>query len=231
MRVPSSLFFPRHRHATRPSRPGEGLHPRRPVEHGGQGEDVAARVPGAAAGDARPVQAPSQKDGKWIERDDVWIKFLDRKGKLTVGYGSPKCIGPELEFGTRRRRSLRRAGAAHQDGLGRPQPVPRLPPAERRPAARRTCSEKMLTRAQKKKPEATLDDIKKPFGASYRAMLDEVNATLADLEDALPRLRRPGLRTGRLRLVPGLERHDQRRLHRRVRRPTWRTSSATCART
>lgn len=22
---------------------------------------------------------------KWVERDDVWIKFLDRKGKLTVG--------------------------------------------------------------------------------------------------------------------------------------------------
>src|SRR4051812_32934436 len=41
-----------------------------------------------------------RKDGKWLERDDVWIKFLDRKGKLTVGYGSPKCIGPELEFGT-----------------------------------------------------------------------------------------------------------------------------------
>jgi len=33
------------------------------------------------------------------ERDDVWIKFLDRKGKLTVGYGSPGCIGPELGFG------------------------------------------------------------------------------------------------------------------------------------
>jgi alpha-galactosidase len=40
-----------------------------------------------------------QKDGKWVERDDVWIKFLDRHGKLTVGYGAPKCIGPELEFG------------------------------------------------------------------------------------------------------------------------------------
>src|SRR4030095_7763176 len=39
------------------------------------------------------------KDGKWVERADVWIKFLDRKGNLTVGYGSPKCIGPELEFG------------------------------------------------------------------------------------------------------------------------------------
>ena len=34
-----------------------------------------------------------RKDGKWVERGDVWIKFLDRKGKLTLGYGSPKCIG------------------------------------------------------------------------------------------------------------------------------------------
>src|SRR5438132_13061644 len=40
-----------------------------------------------------------QKDGQWITRDDVWIKFLDRKGPLTVGYGSPYCIGPELQFG------------------------------------------------------------------------------------------------------------------------------------
>src|SRR3954451_4955280 len=40
-----------------------------------------------------------QKDGKWIERDDVWIKYLGDKGKLTVGYGNPKSIGPELEFG------------------------------------------------------------------------------------------------------------------------------------
>lgn len=47
----------------------------------------------------RDVFKHLRKDDKWIERDDVWIKFLDRKGKLTVGYGSPKCIGPELEFG------------------------------------------------------------------------------------------------------------------------------------
>ena len=38
-------------------------------------------------------------DGKWVVREDVWINFLDRRGPLTVGYGSPNCIGPELEFG------------------------------------------------------------------------------------------------------------------------------------
>jgi len=39
------------------------------------------------------------KDGKYVERDDVWINYLERRGKLTVGYGSPGRIGLELEFG------------------------------------------------------------------------------------------------------------------------------------
>jgi hypothetical protein len=40
------------------------------------------------------------KDGKWIVRDDVWIWYLGRKGKLTVGYGAKEgMIGPELGFG------------------------------------------------------------------------------------------------------------------------------------
>lgn len=40
-----------------------------------------------------------KKDGKWVVRDDVWINFLNRRGNLTVGFGSPGYIGPELEFG------------------------------------------------------------------------------------------------------------------------------------
>ncbi len=40
------------------------------------------------------------KDGAWAVRDDVWIHYLDRKGKLTVGYGAKEDrIGPELGFG------------------------------------------------------------------------------------------------------------------------------------
>ena len=46
-----------------------------------------------------------KEDGSWVVRDDVWIWYLGRKGKLTVGYGSEKSphaplIGPELGFGT-----------------------------------------------------------------------------------------------------------------------------------
>ncbi len=126
-----------------------------------------------------------RKDGKWIERDDVWIKFLDRKGKLTVGYGSPKCIGPELEFGTVvgdrydepvllikvawGGRSLYRD--FRSPGAGLPAPA---------------VLEKLLADEKKRKPNATLDDIKATFGASYRAMLEEVNGTLADLKTYYP---------------------------------------------
>jgi alpha-galactosidase len=126
-----------------------------------------------------------QKDGKWIERDDVWIKFLGEKGRLTVGYGKPKCIGPELEFGivvgdrypepvlliktASGGRSLYRDFRPPSAGLP--------PPA---------VLDRMLADQKKRKPDATLDDVKKPFGASYRAMLDEVNGTLADLKQHFP---------------------------------------------
>ena len=76
----------RRRHAgRRPAEAAQGLRPRRPVEHGGQGEGLAARLPGQAEPATRDLFKHLRKDGKWLERDDVWVKFLDRKGKLTVG--------------------------------------------------------------------------------------------------------------------------------------------------
>jgi hypothetical protein len=126
-----------------------------------------------------------RKDDKWIERDDVWIKFLDRHGKLTAGYGSPNCIGPELEFG-------------HVVGEKYQQPVLLIKTAWagrslyrdfRSPSAGlppQAVLDEMLAAAQKKKPETTLDDIKQPFGASYREMLDEVRQTLANLKTLFP---------------------------------------------
>ena len=118
-----------------------------------------------------------RKDGKWVERDDVWIKFLDRKGKLSVGFGSPKCIGPELEFGTV-------VGDRYSEQVllikvawgGRSLFRDFRSPAAGWPAAE--VLDKMLADQQKRKPETTLEDVKKPFGASYRAMLDEVRGTL-----------------------------------------------------
>jgi alpha-galactosidase len=126
-----------------------------------------------------------RKDGQWIERKDVWIKFLERKGNLTVGYGSPRCIGPELEFGME-------VGDHYEEQVlliktawgGRSVFRDFRSPSAGLPAAE--VLEKMLKEQKKRKPETTLEDVKKPFGASYRAMLEEVNETLADLKRHFP---------------------------------------------
>jgi hypothetical protein len=40
------------------------------------------------------------QDGEWRVRNDVFISYFDRKGGLSVGYGSrDTSIGPELQFG------------------------------------------------------------------------------------------------------------------------------------
>jgi alpha-galactosidase len=126
-----------------------------------------------------------RKDDKWIERDDVWIKFLDRKGDLTVGYGSPGCIGPELEFGTV-------VGDRYDEQVllikaawgGRSLYRDFRPPSAGLPAPE--ALERMLTELRKRKPDATLEDVKRPFGASYKALLDEVNGTLGRLKTQFP---------------------------------------------
>ena len=41
----------------------------------------------------RELFAHLRKDGQWIVRDDVFIKFLDRHGPLTIGYGSRDRTG------------------------------------------------------------------------------------------------------------------------------------------
>src|SRR5215217_6440404 len=133
----------------------------------------------------RELFAHLRKDAKWVEREDVWIKFLDRKGRLTAGYGSPGCIGPELEFGNVVGDRFDEPVLLIKTAWGgrslyrdfRP-PSAGLPPAE--------VLEKMLAAQRAKKPETTLDDVKTPFGASYRAMLAEVNDTLANLKAHFP---------------------------------------------
>ena len=51
------------------------------------------------APETRDFFAHFHKDGEYIEREDVWINYLKRRGNLTIGYGSPGCIGLELQFG------------------------------------------------------------------------------------------------------------------------------------
>ena len=63
----------------------------------------------------------------------MWIKFLDRKGKLTVGYGSPQCIGPELEFGTVVGKRYEEQVLPGHDRIGRQHVGPGVAPDRDRP--------------------------------------------------------------------------------------------------
>jgi alpha-galactosidase len=76
---------------------GAGFINAEPQRNGGKGS-LEFLVKDAATADK--FKHLVDKDGKWIVRNDVWIHYLDRKGKLTVGYGAKDDrIGPELGFG------------------------------------------------------------------------------------------------------------------------------------
>src|SRR5437588_9022719 len=117
----------------------------------------------------RDLYAPFRKGDKWAERPDVWVKFLDRKGNLTVGFGSPGCVGPELGFGTvvgdrydEQVLLIKTAWGGRSLYRDFRSPSAGFPPD--------AVLEKMLNDAKKKNTAATLEEIKKQFGASYRAM-------------------------------------------------------------
>jgi hypothetical protein len=76
---------------------GHGFFAANPERNGGKGSlEQVAKSPNAS----KKLKRLLDKTGAWRTRDDVWIDYFDRKGKLTVGYGAgPDCIGPELGFG------------------------------------------------------------------------------------------------------------------------------------
>ena len=77
---------------------GAGLIKADPKRNGGQGS-LEFLVKDAAT--AKRFAPLVDSAGQWRTREDVWVSYLDRKGRLTIGYGSRKdeTIGPELGFG------------------------------------------------------------------------------------------------------------------------------------
>lgn len=72
---------------------GHGFFASDPKRNGGRGS-LEAMVRGGK------FKQLLDKEGKWRARDDVFIHYFERKGRLTVGYGAGEdCIGPEYGFG------------------------------------------------------------------------------------------------------------------------------------
>jgi serine/threonine protein kinase len=125
-------------------------------------------------------------DGEWDVREDVWIKNFHQKGNLTVGFGqSPDRFGPELEFGhvvgdhfDEQVLLIKTCWGGHDLCRDFRSPSSGLPPVE--------ILEQMRKELQKAKATATLADVERSYGATYRVMLTEVRETLANLGEHFP---------------------------------------------
>ena len=140
-----------------------------------------------------------RKDGKWIVRDDVFIKYLDRQGPLTVGYGSRGRTGVELDFGTMMGDRLdgpvlliKAAWGGHSLVKLFRSPSAGLPADavlqhELEQAQDRV--KKNNEKRNKNDPLPTMDEIKTAYGSSYRNMLAEVKETFGKYETLFPQLK------------------------------------------
>jgi len=140
-----------------------------------------------------------RQDDKWIVRDDVFIKFLDRKGPLTVGYGSPGRTGVELEFGTVMGNHfgepvilIKVAWGGHALYKHFRPPSVGFPADEVLQKELNQAQERVRQSNEKNKkndPLPALEDIKQDYGASYRNMLREVKDVMENCATLFPELK------------------------------------------
>jgi alpha-galactosidase len=139
-----------------------------------------------------------RKGDVWIVRDDVWIKYLDRKGPLTIGYGSPGRTGVELEFGHTMGEHFREpvlliktAWGGHSLYKMFRSPSAGLPSEELLQKELKRAQDRVQQNNQKNQkndPPPTMDDIKKDYGVSYRNMLAEVRDVMGRSGELFPEL-------------------------------------------
>jgi len=126
--------------------------------------------------------------GDWVRRDDVWVWTVDgpRWGSLRPGFGaSPWKFGPELGFG------WAMAGRLDRQLLlvktcwgGKSLRRDFLPPGSALPSEEELRQE--LERYRRKKPEATLEEVKSRYGDCYRSMIGHVRRVLDNLDQYFP---------------------------------------------
>jgi alpha-galactosidase len=152
----------------------------------------------ATAPDTKQLFAHLRKDDEWIVRDDVFIKFLDRKGGLTVGFGNRGRTGVELEFGTVLGNHfdepvllIKTAWGGHSLFKLFRSPSAGLPPADKLQAELEQAQQRVRQNNEKhnrQDPLPTLDEIKGRYGSSYRDMMSEIEETFNTYESLFPAL-------------------------------------------
>ena len=140
------------------------------------------------------------RDGDgWVKSADVFINFLGRHGKLTVGYGSPNCCGSEFEFGHVLGEHFQEPVVLIKAAWGghslyknfRPPSAP-LPSEEILQAELKQARERVRKNNEKRNQNnklPTMDDIKSRYGASYRMMMKEVKDVMDNYGQLFPELK------------------------------------------
>jgi len=133
-----------------------------------------------------------QREGKWIERDDVWIDYLGgqgrRHGGLTIGYGHSKSdmfelIGPELGFGWV-------VGDHFDEDIliiktawgGKSIDRDFRPPSRGYPES----ITQQFENEKKRNENLTLEEVQKTYGHFYREMIGEIRTVTAELKAYVP---------------------------------------------
>jgi hypothetical protein len=153
----------------------------------------------ATDGKTKDLFAHLRKDGQWITRDDVFIKYLGEHGGLTVGYGSGDRTGVELEFGNVMGDHfeepvllIKAAWGGHSLVKLFRSPSAGLP-AEAKLQEELASAQKRVTenneKNKKSDPLPTMEDITSEYGSSYRNMLKEVEDSFANYETLFPTLK------------------------------------------
>jgi alpha-galactosidase len=153
------------------------------------------------AGDPRTkaLFAHLRKNDKWIVRDDVFIKFFNRHGKLTVGYGSPQRTGVELEFGWVMGDHFDEPVLLIKTAWGGHSLVKDFrSPSAKYPADKvlqkeldqwKANVQKNNEKNKKNDPLPTMEDVKRGYGATYRKMLAEVKEVQKNYQTLFPALK------------------------------------------
>ena len=136
------------------------------------------------------------RDGdKWVVRDDVFVKFGDRRGPLTIGYGAPGYTGIEYEFGYVLGQHLEEpvliikvwGGALYKEFR------PPSAPLSKEQLEAQASDQAKRSQAENKQEQAKLslpaDAVIKEYGGSYRDILTEVANVFENRDALFPQLK------------------------------------------
>ena len=137
---------------------------------------------------AASYQHWKDRNGAWNQRRDVavWTSDGERSGFLKPGFGANEWkFGPELGFGwTMGEHFEQQVLLIKACWGGRSVKKDFLPPSEALPSEELLQVE--LVRAQKRRPEMSLDQLKSIYGMAYRDMISQTKRILANPQLAIP---------------------------------------------